>query len=105
MDPLIKSDCWNIWTRKDADGDTVDVTDHPTVRFAEYNSIGTDGALLAVPGEITLGTMDQAVDLEKKSQQLRTDMKLDLWTPAVPETAVYIVTLEPNGGTVMPAVL
>ena len=29
---------WSCWTRKDKNGDTVDVTCHADVRFAEVNS-------------------------------------------------------------------
>lgn len=62
MDSSIKSDRWNVWTRKDADGNTVDVTYHPNVRFAEYNSRNFAGEALTPSGEITLGIMEQVED-------------------------------------------
>ena len=105
MDGLIKSDRWNLWTRKDAAGKTIDVTYHPTVRFAEYNSVDTEGKLLAVPGEITLGSMDQNADLATLTEQLKADMKLDLWLPSAPEVTLSTITLDPNGGAVSPTIL
>lgn len=48
---------WSIWTRKDAKGETVDVTYHADVRFAEVNSTNPDGSLVSVDeSKLVLGT-------------------------------------------------
>ena len=46
MDSAIQNERWNVWTRKDTEGNTLDVTYHDDVHFAEYNSKDESGAYL-----------------------------------------------------------
>lgn len=74
MDSSIKADRWNVWTRKDAEGNTVDVTYHPNVRFAEYNSRNTAGEYLAPAENVTLGVMKQTADAQSLTDGLLAEM-------------------------------
>lgn len=76
MDSSIQDERWNVWTRKDKDGNTVDVTYHGDVRFAEYNSKDEAGAYLDPSDytDIVLGTMETTEDAEGLLDSLLAQM-------------------------------
>ena len=88
MDSSIQNERWNVWTRKDKDGNTVDVTYHDDVRFAEYNSKDETGAYLDPSDytDIVLGTMAVSEDAEGLLDSLLAQMGFGSgvgeWTPA-----------------------
>ena len=87
MDSSIQEERWNVWTRKDKDGNTVDVTYHDDVRFAEYNSKDETGAYLDPSDytDIVLGTMAATEDAEGLLDSLLAQMGfgdgVGEWTP------------------------
>ena len=87
MDSSIQDERWNVWTRKDKDGNTVDVTYHDDVRFAEYNSKDETGAYLDSSDytDIVLGTMAATEDAEGLLDSLLAQMGfgdgVGEWTP------------------------
>lgn len=87
MDSSIQDERWNVWTRKDKDGNTVDVTYHDDVRFAEYNSKDETGAYLDPSDytDIVLGTMAATEDAEGLLDSLLAQMGfgdgVGEWTP------------------------
>ena len=87
MDSSIQDERWNVWTRKDKDGNTVDVTYHDDVRFAEYNSKDETGAYLDPSDytDIVLGTMAAIEDAEGLLDSLLAQMGfgdgVGEWTP------------------------
>ena len=76
MDSAIKSERWNVWTRKDSEGNTVDVTYHPNVRFVEYNSRSTDNVYLdpADYPDVVLGAMERTEDAAALTDSLLVQM-------------------------------
>ena len=76
MDSAIKSERWNVWTRKDSEGNTVDVTYHPNVRFVEYNSRSTDNVYLdpADYPDVVLGAMERTEDAAALTDSLLAQM-------------------------------
>lgn len=107
MDSAIQDTRWNVWTRKDTEGNTLDVTYHDDVHFAEYNSKDESGAYLdpADYPHIVLGTMDKTDDAEGLIGSLLSGMGfgegIGNWSPAFPGgSAEYPGTGEPeNPGT------
>ena len=87
MDSSIQDERWNVWTRKDKDGNIVDVTYHDDVRFAEYNSKDETGAYLDPSDhtDIVLGTMAATEDAEGLLDSLLAQMGfgdgVGEWTP------------------------
>ena len=76
MDPAIQDSRWSVWTRKDEEGNTVDVTYHDDVRFVEINSKDTSGAYLN-PGDyknIVLGAMTLTDDAQGTVDELLGQM-------------------------------
>lgn len=103
MDSAIQDERWNVWTRKDEEGNTIDVTYHEDVRFAEYNSKDESGAYLELADypDIVLGTMDKTDDVEGFIGSLLSGMGfgqgIGNWTPALPEgSAEYPGTGDPT---------
>lgn len=88
MDPLIQDERWSVWTRKDQNGETRDVTYHEDVRFAEINSKDPSGNYLAPEDykEITLGTMEVTEDARDQIKELLDQMgfgsSIGKWTPS-----------------------
>lgn len=86
MTQYIQDQRWNQWTRKTADGKTVNVTYEKTVRFNEYNSLDEQGQKLN-PDEydVVLGKMIYVDDIEKKRDetlsQMRIGNELGAWLP------------------------
>lgn len=77
MDPAIQDSRWSVWTRKDEEGNTVDVTYHDDVRFAEINSKDTSGAYLNPEDyqkNIVLGTMILTDNAQETVDQLLGQM-------------------------------
>lgn len=76
MDPAIQDSRWSVWTRKDEEGNTVDVTYHDDVRFAEINSKDTSGAYLNPDDykNIVLGTMTLTDNAQETVDQLLGQM-------------------------------
>ena len=107
MDSAIQDTRWNVWTRKDTEGNTLDVTYHDDVHFAEYNSKDESGAYLdpADYPHIVLGTMDKTDDVDGLIGSLLSGMGfgegIGNWSPALPGgSAEYPGTGEPeNPGT------
>ena len=107
MDSAIQDTRWNVWTRKDTEGNTLDVTYHDDVHFAEYNSKDESGAYLnpADYPDIVLGTMETTDDAQGMIEGLLGEMGfgegIGNWTPALPGgSAEYPGTGEPeNPGT------
>lgn len=94
MDSAIQDTRWNAWTRKHENGETVDVTYHPDVHFAEYNSKDESGAYLdpADYSDIVLGTMELVDNTQEVTDGLLSDMGfgsgIGNWTPSLPEEPV-----------------
>lgn len=91
MDSLIQDSRWNVWTRKDANGVTQDVTFHEDVRFAEINSKDAAGNYLNpedYKDSIVLGTMTVANDakgeLDKLLAQMGFGEEIGEWNPSLP---------------------
>lgn len=87
MDSLIQDSRWNVWTRKDANGVTQDVTFHKDVRFAEINSKDETGQTYLNPDNyqnIVLGTMTVTDNVQAKVDELLEQMGFDLWNPSIP---------------------
>ena len=88
MDSSIQNERWNVWTRKDKDGNTVDVTYHDDVRFAEYNSKDETGEYLDPSDytDIVMGTMAVSEDAEGLLDSMLAQMGFGSgvgeWTPA-----------------------
>ena len=107
MDSAIQNERWNVWTRKDTEGNTLDVTYHDDVHFAEYNSKDESGAYLnpADYPDIVLGTMKTTDDAQGMIEGLLGEMGfgegIGNWSPAIPGgSAEYPGTGEPeNPGT------
>lgn len=76
MDPSIQSERWNVWTRKNAKGKTIDVTYHDDVRFAEINSEDASGSYLDPEDyqNIVLGTMTVTEDAQAQLDQMLGEM-------------------------------
>lgn len=79
---------WSIWTRKDKDGKTVDVTYHDDVHFAEVNSLAQDGSPVTADEEkLVLGTMTTVEDSAAHMTALLTAMGIGegigYWDPEV----------------------
>ena len=103
MDSAIQDTRWNVWTRKDTEGNTLDVTYHDDVHFAEYNSKDESGAYLdpADYPHIVLGTMDKTDDVDGLIGSLLSGMGfgegIGNWSPALPGgSAEYPGTGEPE---------
>lgn len=94
MDSAIQDTRWNAWTRKHENGETVDVTYHPDVHFAEYNSKDESGAYLDLADypDIVLGTMERVGNAQEVTDGLLSDMGFGTgignWTPSLPEEPV-----------------
>ena len=91
MDSLIQDSRWNVWTRKDANGVTQDVTFHEDVRFAEINSKDAAGNYLNpedYKDSIVLGTMtvtdDAKGELDKLLAQMGFGEEIGEWNPSLP---------------------
>ena len=103
MDSAIQNERWNVWTRKDTEGNTLDVTYHDDVHFAEYNSKDESGAYLD-PADypvIVLGTMETTDDAQGMIEGLLGEMGfgegIGNWSPAFPGgSAEYPGTGEPE---------
>ncbi len=90
MDSAIQDARWNVWTRKDINGNTVDVTYHPDVHFAEINSKDESGTYLDPAAyEPTLGTMTVVEDASSVIAELLEAMNfgsgIGNWTPSLPQ--------------------
>lgn len=92
MDPAIQNERWNVWTRKDTEGNTLDVTYHDDVHFSEYNSKDVNGEYLNpedYKDDIVLGTMAVTDDAEGMIGSLLGDMGfgegIGNWTPSLPD--------------------
>ena len=103
MDSAIQNERWNVWTRKDTEGNTLDVTYHDDVHFAEYNSKDESGAYLdpADYPNIVLGTMETTDDAQGMIEGLLGEMGfgegIGNWSPALPGgSAEYPGTGEPE---------
>ena len=103
MDSAIQNERWNVWTRKDTEGNTQDVTYHDDVHFAEYNSKDESGAYLnpADYPDIVLGTMKTTDDAQGMIEGLLGEMGfgegIGNWSPAFPGgSAEYPGTGEPE---------
>ena len=109
MDSAIQDERWNVWTRKDTEGNTLDVTYHDDVHFAEYNSKDESGAYLDpadYKDNIVLGTMDVTDDAQGILNSLLSGMGfgegIGNWTPSLPETERPVVeepVTTPGGDT------
>lgn len=103
MDSAIQNERWNVWTRKDTEGNTLDVTYHDDVHFAEYNSKDESGAYLnpADYPDIVLGTMKTTDDAQGMIEGLLGEMGfgegIGNWSPAIPGgSAEYPGTGDPT---------
>lgn len=91
MDSAIRSERWNIWTRKDTEGETLDVTYHDDVHFIEYNSKDVNGNYLNPDDytSIVLGKMIATDKVQEITDSLLTEMNFGTgignWTPSIPE--------------------
>ena len=91
MDSAIQDTRWNVWTRKNTNGDTIDVTYHEDVHFAEYNSKDENGNYLdpADYPDIVLGEMIVTDDIQSVRDSILSDMKfgqgIGNWNPSIPE--------------------
>lgn len=89
MTSVIQSERWNVWTRKDKDGVTQDVTYHEDVRFAEINSKDTSGAYLQSENypDIVLGTMSVTDNAQDQIDNLLGQMgfggEIGYWNPSL----------------------
>ena len=107
MDSAIQDERWNAWTRKNTQGETLDITYHDDVRFAEYNSKDESGAYLnpADYPDIELGKMYLTDDAEGLVDSLLSGMGfgegIGNWTPGIPAgSAEYPEITDPaNPGT------
>ena len=102
MDPTIQDARWNVWTRKDANGVTQDVTYHEDVRFAEINSKDASGAYLNPEDyqDIVLGTMTTTDNAQGTVDELLSQMgfgsEIGNWNPSFTDPS------EPIPGGTMP---
>lgn len=107
MDSAVQDERWNVWTRKDTKGNTLDVTYHDDVHFAEYNSKDERGIYLdqADYTDIVLGTMETVADAKGLIDSLLSGMGfgegIGSWTPGIPAgSAEYPEITDPaNPGT------
>lgn len=103
MDSAIQDSRWNAWTRKNTDGETLDVTYHDDVHFAEYNSMDENGRYLdpADYQEIELGIMEQTEDAREMIAALLGEMGfgegIGNWTPSLPEGTAQDPGQTPGG--------
>lgn len=83
----IQNERWNVWTRKNTKGETVNVTYEDTVEFVEYNSMDLDGNLLSPSDyDIVLGKMehvDSKTTLEAILNKMRIGNGLGQWLPEI----------------------
>ena len=104
MDSAIQDARWNVWTRKDTEGNTLDVTYHDDVHFAEYNSRDESGAYLDPADykeKIVLGTMAITDNVEEIIGSLLGSMGfgqgIGNWIPSIPTgSAEYPGTDDPT---------
>ena len=104
MDSAIQDARWNVWTRKDTEGNTLDVTYHDDVHFAEYNSKDESGAYLDPADykeKIVLGTMAITDNVEGIIGSLLGSMGfgqgIGNWIPSIPTgSAEYPGTDDPT---------
>ena len=89
MDSAIQDTRWNVWTRKDQNGVTQDVTYHADVRFSEINSKDASGVYLNPDDynkNIVLGTMIRTDDVQGVVDGLLGEMGfgdgIGNWNPA-----------------------
>lgn len=88
MDSAIQDARWNVWTRKDQNGVTQDVTYHADVRFSEINSKDASGVYLNPDDykNIVLGTMTRTEDVQGVVDGLLGEMGfgdgIGNWNPA-----------------------
>lgn len=87
MTDQIQNERWNVWTRKNTKGETVNVTYEDTVEFVEYNSMDLDGNLLSPSDyDIVLGKMeyvDSKTTLEAILNKMRIGNGLGQWLPEI----------------------
>ena len=88
MPDVLTEGRWSIWTRKDKDGKTVDVTYHDDVHFDEVNSLAQDGSPVTADEEkLVLGTMTTVEDSAAHMTDLLTAMGIGegigYWDPEV----------------------
>ena len=79
---------WNLWTRKDTEGNTINVTYEKTVRFMEYNSKDETGSLLSInPEDIVLGKMEVVEDIPTLVSTTLSSMRIGedstYWSPNI----------------------
>ena len=96
MDSAIQDERWNVWTRKDTEGNTLDVTYHDDVHFVEYNSKDESGTYLDPAGypDIVLGRMELTDNAQGLIESILGGMGfgdgIGNWNPSLPVT--------PDGG-------
>lgn len=80
----VTKDRWNVWTSKDKNGKSVDVTFHPDVRFTEYASHDESGALLnpADYPKIVLGKMESLDEAQVQAKRAELISALGFGTEA-----------------------
>ena len=92
MDSAIQDERWNVWTRKDTEGNTLDVTYHDDVHFVEYNSKDESGAYLDPAGypDIVLGRMELTDNAQGLIGSILGGMGfgdgIGNWNPSLPVT-------------------
>ena len=92
MDSAIQDERWNVWTRKDTEGNTLDVTYHDDVHFVEYNSKDESGAYLdpADYPDIVLGRMELTDNAQGLIESILGGMGfgdgIGNWNPSLPVT-------------------
>lgn len=103
MSDRISSERWSVWTRKDANNKTVNITYAADVRFAEYNSMDEAGNLISSDSTV-LGIMQtgETKTVEEVMEDLRMGIGVGLWDTEynyyeIPETPVDPTTPEDGG--------
>ena len=92
MDSAIQDERWNVWTRKDTEGNTLDVTYRDDVHFVEYNSKDESGAYLdpADYPDIVLGRMELTDNAQGLIESILGGMGfgdgIGNWNPSLPVT-------------------
>lgn len=105
MDPAIQDSRWNVWTRKDKNGKTIDVTYHDDVRFTEINSMDLSGNYLDPEDytDIVLGTMLRTDDVQAVLEDILGNMGFGSgvgnWMPSFTD---YSETLPENNSAAVP---
>ena len=92
MYSAIQDERWNVWTRKDTEGNTLDVTYHDDVHFVEYNSKDESGAYLDLADypDIVLGRMELTDNAQGLIESILGGMGfgdgIGNWNPSLPVT-------------------